>query len=143
MAQDWQGSDISYNDLARSDDVLDNYEIEVVTIEEREGRSVYWLDAIPGEETPVVWGKESFEIKVIDDEYVLLSQTFYDQDMNPVKRWKTLEIGELGGRTIPLKMRMYNVDETESWTQIEYNIAEFDIDVDDRLFTQFALRGEL
>ena len=71
----------------------------------------------------------------------MLSQVFYDQELAAVKRMDTLEVGELGGRTFALAMRMRAVDEADSWTEVRYVAADFAAEVDDRLFTAFALRG--
>ena len=140
MSQEWAGSDFSYRDLARADDILDNYQIEIVETEVGEGYEIYTMDAIPHEDAPVVWGKERI---IIRDDFIVLEHTFYDQEMIEVKSLKALEIGELGGRTIPLRMRMSNSEDLEKWTEVTYLSADFNADVEDRMFTQFALRGEL
>jgi len=138
MSQQWAGSDFSYNDLSRTDKYLRYYDFEIVHAEERDGHTVYTLDLIPHDDAPVVWGKETL---VLRDDYVTLSQTFYDQELEPVKRMETLEVGDLGGRTIAMAMRMQSVEKAGSWTEIRYLAADFDADVDATLFTTFALRG--
>ena len=138
MSQQWAGSDFSYNDLSRTDNHLRFYDYEIVHAEERDGHTVYTLDMVPHHDAPVVWGKETI---VLRDDYVTLGQTFYDQALEPVKSMQTLEVGELGGRTIAKTMRMQSVDKDDSWTEIHYIAADFDADVDDNLFTTFALRG--
>ena len=138
MSQQWAGSDFSYNDLSRTDKYLRHYDIAIVGTEERDGHTVYTLDMIPHDNAPVVWGKETLELR---DDYVILSQTFYDQSQKPLKRMETVEIGELGGRVIPLAMRISPTDKDDRWTEIRYHSADFDADVDDSRFTTFALRG--
>ena len=140
LSQEWAGSDFSYRDLARADDMLDHYNVEVTNVAAIEGNEIYTIDAIPLEDAPVVWGK--VQLKVRDDN-VLLEQVFYDQEMIEVKSLKALEIEEMGGRVIPSVMRMSNMDEPEKWTEIRYDSVDFSTQLDDRLFTQFALRGEL
>lgn len=138
MSQQWEGSDFSYNDLSRTDKYLRHYDVNIAHIEERDGHTIYTLELIPHDDAPVVWGKETL---VLRDDYVILAQTFYDQGLEPLKRMQTLEIGELGGRTIPVAMRMSPVDEDDRWTEIRYLRADFDADVEDGMFTTFALRG--
>lgn len=138
MSQQWAGSDFSYNDLARTDKYLRHYDFAIVRTEQRDGHAVYTLDMVPHDDAPVVWGKETLLLR---DDYVTLSQTFYDQELEPVKRMQALEIGELGGRTFALAMRMQTVDKEDSWTEVRYVAADFDVEVDDSLFTTFALRG--
>ena len=140
MSQEWAGSDFSYRDLARADDILDNYTVELVSTEVEGEHEIYTIDAIPHEDAPVVWGKERI---VIRSDYVLLAQVFYDQELIEVKALKALEVGELGGRVIPIRMRMSNADNPDKWTEVIYKSADFNAEIDDRMFTQFALRGDL
>ena len=135
----WAGSDFSYNDLSRTDQYLSYYAFCVTGTEERDGRTIHTLELVPHDDAPVVWGKETM---VMRDDYVTLRQTFYDQSMAPLKEMRTVEIGELGGRTIPLAMRMAEIDEQDRWTEVRYLKADFDAQVEDSMFTKFALRGE-
>ena len=75
------------------------------------------------------------------DDHVMVSQTFYDQSMEPLKKMETLEIGEMGGRVMPLRMRMNKLDEPDNYTEIRYDSAEFDLELEDRLFTVFSLQS--
>ena len=138
MSQQWEGSDFSYNDLSRTDKYLRHYDVGIARTEERDGHTVYTLELIPHDDAPVVWGKETL---VLRDDHVILAQTFYDQGLEPLKRMRTLEIGELGGRIIPVAMRMSPVGEDDRWTEIRYLRADFDAEVEDGMFTTFALRG--
>ena len=138
MSQSWAGSDFSYNDLSRTDDLLRHYDLEIADVVEEGGHRIYTIEAVPHETAPVVWGKE---VWVVRDDYVLLSETFFDQSFVPLKRLETLEIGELGGRTIPIRLRMSKLDEPEKYTEIVYEKADYDIELEDRLFTVFSLQS--
>jgi len=138
MSQSWAGSDFSYNDLSRSDSYLRYYDVVIADAEQRDGRTVYTLDMCPHDDAPVVWGKETM---VLRDDYVMLSQTFFDQSMTPLKRMRTMEVGELGGRVIPLVMRMSKLDEADHWTEMRYLNADFAAEIEDSKFTTFALRS--
>ena len=138
MSQSWAGSDFSYNDLSRTDDLLRFYALTITDRVEQDGYQIYTIEAIPHDDAPVVWGKEEW---VLRDDFVLISQTFFDQAMEPLKRLQTLEIGELGGRVMPLKMRMNKLDEPENYTEVIYDDAEFDIELEDRTFTVFSLQS--
>ena len=138
MSQEWAGSDFSYNDLARSDKLLAFYEHSIVATTEENGLITYTIESIPRVNAPVVWGKET---TVFRSDNVLLAQTFFDQNMQPVKEMRAFDIQELGGRMLAKRMRMSDFEEPEQWTEIEYNTIEFDVEIDDRQFTQFALRS--
>ena len=138
MAQDWAGSDFSYNDLSRTDQLLTQYTLELIDEQVVDGHTQYRIRATPHDDAPVVWGKEELLLR---DDYVLIEQVFYDQAMQPLKRLEAREIGELGGRTFATRMRMIKLDEPEHWTEMAYTQAAFDIDIDDAMFTVFALQS--
>jgi hypothetical protein len=138
MSQGWAGSDFSYSDLSRTDELLTDYELALVATEERDGHRLYTVDAIPHDEAAVVWGKQQI---VLRDDYVMLSETFFDQSLQPLKRLEALEIKALGGRTFGTRMRMTPLDEPQHWTEIAYDQAKFDLPIDDGMFTVFALQS--
>ncbi len=138
MSQSWAGSDFSYNDLSRSDKWLRHYELTLADTQTADGHNVYTVDAIPHEDAPVVWGKERM---VIRDDFVLVEIIYYDQEMEPVKRLESLEIGELGGRVMATRMRMAEFDTPNEYTELHYDEMNFDVELEDRMFTVFALKS--
>ena len=138
MSQSWMGSDFSNKDVSKSTDLIDMYDHTLIHTEEKDGHTFYTIQSIPHEEAAVVWGKEVIRMR---DDYVLLEQTFFDQDMQPLKHMVSLEIGVLGGRAFATRMRMVDLEEDDRWTELEYRTAEFDLPLDDELFTLFSLRN--
>lgn len=140
MSQSWAGSDLSYKDLSRTDDLLKYYDLELTGTDVREGRTVYTIQALPHDDSPIVWGKEVMKLR---DDYVLLEHMFYDQSPEPkaLKRMEALAVGALGGRTFATRMRMSKLDEPEHWTELEYVEASFDVTLDDSVFTVFSLES--
>ena len=137
-SQSWGGSDFSYNDLSRSDQVLRHYHLSIVE-QSRDGEhKIYTIEAVPLENAPVVWGKE---IWVLRDDFVMLEQVFYDQMQVALKRMSTLEIGTLGGRTFATRMRMERLDEPDHWTEVTTTSAQFDIELREAMFTLFTLKA--
>ena len=103
MSQSWMGSDFSNKDVSRADDIIEQYDHQIIGEKQHEGRKVYVIEAIPKEDSAVVWGKEILEVR---DDGVLLLEEFYDQDGALVKAMKTLEIGEFDGRVLGIHQRM-------------------------------------
>jgi len=93
---------------------------------------------VPHEEAAVVWGKEVLRIR---DDYVMLEQGFYDQDGELVKALRTLEIADMGGRTVASRQRMEKPDEPGAWTEISVDTVEFDVELSDNIFTLSNLRN--
>jgi len=138
MAQSWMGSDFSNKDVSRADDIVDQYEHELIGTEEHDGRPVHVIESIPHEDAAVVWGKEVLRVR---DDHVLVSQEYYDQDGVLVKTLKTLEIGEMGGRTLALRQRMGKSETPDEWTELQVESIEFDVEIPDSVFTRSNLQN--
>lgn len=138
MSQSWAGSDFSYNDLSRSDKWLRHYDLNLISAVEAEGHQIYTIDAIPKEDAPVVWGKEQM---VIRDDLVMMELTYFDQELVPVKQMKSLSIDTLGGRVMATKMRMIEFETPDEYTELNYEAMDFDVQLEDRMFTVFALQS--
>ena len=138
MGQSWMGSDFSNKDVSRADDIVDQYDHTILGVEEADGVTIYEIESIPHEDAAVVWGREVLSIR---DDHVVTTHRFYDQDGELVKTLTSLEIGEMGGRTIALRQRMSKVETPEEWTEIAVESVDYDIDLPDSLFTLSNLRN--
>ncbi len=138
MSQSWMGSDFSNKDIAKSTDIIDQYDHELTAQEDVDGHVQFTITSIPHEDAAVVWGKE---VLVVRDDWVLLEQQFWDQDGVLVKKMESLEIEEMGGRPVAKVFRMGKVDTPDEWTQLTTEAIEFDIDVPDSMFTLSNLRN--
>jgi outer membrane lipoprotein-sorting protein len=138
MGQSWMGSDFSNKDVARADDIIDEYEHSVLSVAEVDGVTVYEIESIPHEDAAVVWGREVLKIR---EDHVVTEHRFYDQDGELVKTLTSLEIGEMGGRTIAMRQRMSKVETPDEWTEIEVVSVNYDIELPDSLFTLSNLRN--
>ena len=138
MNQSWMGSDFSNKDISKSTDIIDQYDHRLVDSETRGEHAYYTIESIPHEDAAVVWGRE---VLLIRDDKVVVEHSFYDQDDELVKALRTLEIGEMGGRTAALRQRMGKVDAPEEWTEIQVISVEYEIDIPDAMFTLSNLRN--
>jgi outer membrane lipoprotein-sorting protein len=138
MGQSWMGSDFSNKDVARADDIVDQYDHTLLSVAEVDGVTVYEIESIPQEDAAVVWGREVLNIR---DDHVVTTHRFYDQDGELVKTLTSLEIGEMDGRTIALRQRMSKVETPDEWTEIAVESVDYDIDLPDSLFTLSNLRN--
>lgn len=138
MAQSWMGSDFSNREVARSDDILDEYDHSLLKTEQLESHLVYHIQSIPHESAAVVWGREVLQVR---EDHVVLRHDYYDQDDRRVKTLLTTDIAAMGGRVVPRVQRMTKADAPEEWTEIQVNAIDFDVDLSDRLFTVSNLRN--
>ena len=138
MSQSWMGSDFSNKDIAKTTDIIDQYDHELTAREEVEGHMHYTITSVPHEDAAIVWGKEVLTIR---DDYVLMEQQFWDQDDVLVKSMKTLEVTALDGRMVANVMRMGKIDTPEEWTEIRTESIRFNIDLPANTFTLSNLRN--
>ena len=138
MGQSWMGSDFSNKDVARADDIIDQYDHTLLGTDTVDGVTAYRIESVPHEDAAVVWGSEVLTIR---QDHVVLEHAFYDQDGELVKTLKSLETGEMGGRTIAKRQRMMKTDTPEEWTEIAVLEVEYDLDLKDSLFTLSNLRN--
>jgi len=138
MGQSWMGSDFSNKDVARADEIIDEYEHTLLGTEDVDGIVVYEIEAIPHEDAAVVWGSEVLRIR---GDHVVLEHSFFDQDGELVKGLQTMEITEMGGRTIAKRQRMNKADKPDEWTEIQVIDVDYDIELKASLFTLSNLRN--
>lgn len=138
MAQSWGGSDFSYNDLSKTDKLIEHYEHKLIKIKDENGHKVFVIESTPKEDAPVVWGKEVLTVR---DDYVLIEHAFYDQDLKLLKKMETLEIKEMGGRMLATHVRMIPLEKEDNWTDLIYHNAEFDIEIPKNKISLFSLRN--
>ena len=139
MNQSWMGSDFSNKDISRANDILEDYDHTLLSeTGQEDGTVVYEIESVPHEDAAVVWGRQVLKIR---DDNVLVEERYYDQDDELVKKLSTLEISEMGGRTVAARQRMTKQDQPEEWTEISVGAIEFDIELDDNVFTLSNLRN--
>ena len=138
MGQSWMGSDFSNKDVARADEIVDEYEHTLLSTEEVDGIIVYEIEAIPDEDAAVVWGSEVLRIR---EDHVVLEHSFFDQDGELVKSLTTLDIAEMGGRITATQQRMNKADKPDEWTEIQVNEVDYDVELKESLFTLSNLRN--
>src|SRR5215471_723728 len=138
MSQSWMGSDFSYNDLSKSEDILTQYTHRVTATATAGGHTVWTIESIPKPGAPVVWGK--VVLKVRDDD-VFMEETFFDQDLKPARRMQADRVASLGGRVYPVVMTMHPLDMPTQWTRIETSDGRFNASVPDYVFTLSNLQN--
>ena len=138
MSQSWMGSDFSYNDLSKSDELITQYSHAVTATGSEGGHAVWTIEARPRAGAPVVWGKVTLKVR---DDYVITEETFFDQDMKPARRMLTVRVGTLGGRPYPVSMTMSPLDQPGQWTRVDTLDGRFNVPAPAWLFTLSNLQN--
>jgi outer membrane lipoprotein-sorting protein len=132
MSQAWMGSDFSNNDIAKSDSLIYDYRHQLIKTATDSGKKVYYIESLPKPDAPVVWGMLKLKIR---EDLILLSETFYDEDLKPVKIMTTLEIKPLGGKLYPKIWKMQKADTENEYTLLHYKALSFKPSLPNRLFS--------
>ena len=138
MSQSWAGSDFSYNDLSRTDRYLHHYDSRITTSVQDGEHTIHTLELVPRDDAPVVWGKETM---VLRDDYVVLTQTFFDQASSRSSRCGQWRSASSAAAPLASRCAWARSEEPDRWTEVRYTSADFEAEIDDRRFTTFALRG--
>lgn len=138
MSQSWMGSDFSNNDLAKADDLIEQYTHKLLRTETHDGHKVYVVDSTPKETAPVVWGHEVVKIR---DDWLILEHAFYDQQNVLVKKLVTSEIRPMGGKLVAARERMQKADKPGEWTEVVTKEVRFGVPMAASTFTLSNLRN--
>lgn len=132
----WMGSDMSYDDISVSIEMLNHYTFKMLPSETIDGNEVYIIEAIPLKDAPVVWGKEIYKIRKFDG--AMLVKDFYDQSGVAVKRFQALKISYYQGdksRPLMSHMRVFNLEKEGHYTDFIMDEVEFNVPIDDKVFS--------
>ena len=138
MSQSWMGSDFSYNDLTKTEQLVNDYTHTLLETRRQSGHTVYVIESIPKRGKPIVWGKQIVHVR---DDYVLMRQEFYDQSGRLVRTMVADRVRTLGGRPYPAELTMSSVATPNQWTKISTQSAEFDIPIPSYIFTRSNLQN--
>ena len=138
MSQSWMGSDFSYDDLSRSEKVIDDYTHTLKGTVNVTGGRAHVIESVPKRGVPVVWGKQVLTIRT---DGVMMKVEYYDQVGQRVRVMTTDRIGTLDGRPYPVVMTMRTDAKPGQFTRVTTESAEFDISIPSYLFTKSNLQN--
>jgi outer membrane lipoprotein-sorting protein len=138
MNQGWMGSDFSNNDLAKADDLIEQYTHKLLRTGSHDGRKVYVIESVPKETAPVVWGREVVKVR---EDWLILEHEFYDQQNVLVKKLTTFDIKPMGGKLVASRERMQKADKPDEWTEVVTREVRFGIPIAADTFTLANLRN--
>lgn len=138
MSQSWMGSDFSYDDLSRSEKVIDDFTHTLKGTVSVPGGKGYVIESVPKPGRPIIWGKEVLTVRT---DGVLVKVEYFDQLGKRVRVMTSDRIGTLSGRPYPIVMTMRTDAKPGQYTRVTTKSAEFDISVPSYLFTKSNLQN--
>lgn len=138
MSQAWQGSDFSNNDLAKTDSLIKDYDHEIEAEKIVDGVVVYQIKSMPKSDAPVIWGMIKLKIR---EDNILVAQTFYDEDLEPVKSMTASNLQMTDNKLFPMNWVMKKSDVGDEYTELSYRNIEFKKTLSKRIFTRSNLKN--
>ena len=137
MMGSWMGSDFTNDDLVKESSMLDDYTYEVITPADAQPDHLY-IQLLPKEDSPIVWGKLIVAIRVSDR--IPVWQHFYDEAGRLTRVMNFKEIKSFDGKTVPSVMEMIPQNKEGHKTVVRFVDAEFDKGIDEKIFTRRNLQ---
>ncbi|PIV98899.1 MAG: outer membrane lipoprotein-sorting protein [Deltaproteobacteria bacterium CG17_big_fil_post_rev_8_21_14_2_50_63_7] len=136
LSDGWMGSHFTNDDMMRESSWEDDY--DTVLSWEKEGDTTYLVaTSTPKPDAPVVYTK--VVQWMTEKDWIPVRAMYYDGE-ELVRTMTFDDIKEMGGRRIPTLMTIIPADAPDEKTQFSYVTIEFDIALDDDLFTARGLR---
>ena len=133
MSSSWMGSHFTNDDLVKQSRMVIDYDFSITYEGLRDGVDIVEISCIPKKNAAVVWGK--VEVIVYRNDFIPLNIVYYDEDLKLSRTLKFSNIQVLGGKKIPLQMKVVPTDEPEESTAILWEKIEFDIVIKDDFFS--------
>jgi outer membrane lipoprotein-sorting protein len=138
MSASWMGSHITNSDIVKHGRYVDDYTYSKTFEGERAGEKVVELTLIPKPNAPVVWGKVVITVRLSDQNPVQIQ--YFNEAKALSQTWTYADIKDLGGRKLPGAIKVVPAQKPKESTEVRYHTIQFDLALEDALFSQRALR---
>lgn len=133
MLQPWMGSEFANDDLVKESSIVNDYTHRLLAEESLDGKTVYKIELIPKPEAAVIWGK--IFMWVGTDPEVPLREEYYDERGKLIKILHFSDIGKVSDRIMPRIWRMESKVKPGHETTIELWDVQYNIPIDDNIFS--------
>lgn len=142
MSGSWMGSHLTNDDLVKESRMTEDFD-SVVTFEgKRDGAYAMDFTLTPKPDAAVVWGKITMTLHVEGDDYLPVTEVFYDEEMKPSRTMVFKDIKTFAGRRLPAIMRVTPEDKPGEFTELVYESLDLDVEIDDSFFSISRLRRD-
>ncbi len=139
MMANWMGSDFTNDDLVSEYTFIEDYNFSMTEINNPKP-DLYYVKAVPKPDRPIVWGHI---ILAVDKEtYIPVWEKYYDEKNKLMRMLKFRKVKDFGKKTIPSVMELIPQNKKGHKTVIKYLEADFNIPIDNSIFTLRNLRKE-
>lgn len=133
MMQPWMGSDFANDDLVKESDIVRDYTHSIIDEAMFNGHPVAKILLLPKPDAGVIWGSIIRWIR--KDDFVPLKEEYYSERGQLVKTLEFSDIEPVSDRVIPRTWRMTSAVKEKHSTVIRLIDVQYDLPVDDGIFT--------
>ena len=138
MSGAWMGSHFTNDDLVKESRMADDYTYSIAGRPEDNEAGEWVIECTPHPDAPVVWGK--VVVKIRGNDKLPTEVTYWDEGGELARTMQFLDIQDMGGRTVPTRMKLIPADKPDEYTEIVYDDIAYDVDVPDSTFTLQSLK---
>ena len=133
MGGSWMGSHFTNDDLVKQSRMAEDFTSTITFSGQRDGREIIEITCLPHDDAAVVWGKVTVE--VLAQSHLPVRSRYFDEDMALARTLVFADVGHIGGRPLPMRLRMVPEDKPEEFTEVRYQSIAFDVDLPDDTFS--------
>ena len=134
MGDRWMGSHLTNDDMVKGDKIDELYDFELEKIED----NIATVHCTPKPDAAVVWGSITYIVDL--EKMIPVAVDYFDEDGELVRTIEFDKVENVSGRWVPLIMRVKPVESPDELTEMVYENLEFDIKLEDDLFSISSLR---
>ncbi|KQC12701.1 MAG: hypothetical protein APR63_02060 [Desulfuromonas sp. SDB] len=139
MMGSWMGSDFTNDDIVRESSLFEDYDYQFTEVENPQPENLY-IKLIPHEDAPVVWSE--IIMAVGESDYLPVWEKFYGENHELARTMYFRDIETVGGKTIPTEMELIPENEEGQKTVVRYLHIEFNVDIDEDIFSLRNLQSQ-
>ena len=132
MMSSWMGSDFNNDDLVNEFSLLEDYQYEIIHPDSAPADRIF-IRCIPREDLPIVWKEIIMQVRTGD--YIPVTESYFDEKGQLMRIINYREVKEFNGRKIPGIMELIPQGEEGKKTVLKYLEAQFNVKVDENIFT--------
>jgi outer membrane lipoprotein-sorting protein len=140
MMGSWMGSDFTNDDLVREFTFLDDYSYQLIIPDDAQEGLLY-IEFIPKEGLPIVWGKVIVAVR--DEDYIPVWERYYNEKGNLMRVMCFKDIKSFGERKIPSLMELIPQTKEGYRTVIRYLDIDFNAELPPDIFSLRNLRSRI
>ncbi|MGC9367175.1 MAG: outer membrane lipoprotein-sorting protein [bacterium] len=139
MMGSWMGSDFTNDDIVRESSLFEDYDYQFTEVENPQPENLY-IKLIPHEDAPVVWSEIIMAVR--ESDYLPVWEKFYGENHELARTMCFRDIETVGGKTIPTEMELIPENEEGQKTVVRYLHIEFNVDIDEDIFSLRNLQSQ-